>query len=331
LGYIKHRRSQEQADSIHALLDAQSPAVVAALRRIGVRYVLYLNDFYDAHHVWLTDAQVARMLGRRPLRFGALSLYDLGRPAPRVFVARKWGNAVDTARLERTQTTIVSRPLRSLPAAGLPLGVAASADPALLIDAAQAAQTTAVRVALGARTYDCPLYVPLQTSARLDESIVPCLRAHGIEPTPSSLARVRIERIAFTPNTTAQPGTVALAVTSSRLAISRVAGFAADGAGARNACRARDAYCGSGLISFRVQRPGLAVLSELTSPSWVALLFSRGVSVPRHVLVNGWANGWMVTTQGRLVLVNVVVAFQVLALALAIGVVTWLVLRALRL
>ncbi len=91
LGYIKHRESQAVADEIYRQFDARSPRVAVLLRDIGVRYVLFRSDFYDAQRTWLSDAQIHRVLGVEPKRFGALSLYDLGAPEPRLLVRRAGG------------------------------------------------------------------------------------------------------------------------------------------------------------------------------------------------------------------------------------------------
>ncbi len=330
LGYVKHRRSQAQADAIHALLDTRSTSVVAALRRIGVRFVLYRSDLYDQQHVWLTDAQVGQMLGRQPLHFGALSLYNLGAPAPHVFFASTWGTSVTTASLAQARRLVLTRTLRDLTASGFALDVPASEHPSVLLDASKPVRVVAMRLAFGARRFACPLYVPLEAQTALDDSVIPCLRAGGIEPTPLLLARTRIVRITFDSSTTAQPGTLSLALLSLRAVVSHVAGIAADGTRARSACDARGALCTTGLMLLSVERPGLMVLNELEDRSWIGLEVGGGVHLARHVLVDGWANGWLLNGRGRLLLVNAVVACQILGLILAFGVVTWLVLRASR-
>ncbi|HUY41582.1 MAG TPA: alpha-(1-_3)-arabinofuranosyltransferase family protein [Candidatus Dormibacteraeota bacterium] len=86
-GYLKHRASQAVADRVRAALDARSPQTPSLLRAIGIRYVLYRNDFIKAQP-WLSDAQIARVLHATPARFGALSLYDLGVPQTRSLVRR---------------------------------------------------------------------------------------------------------------------------------------------------------------------------------------------------------------------------------------------------
>lgn len=334
LGYIKHRESQAQADSIQALLDARSPIVANALRGIGIRFVLFRGDVFDPQHVWLTDADVARILGRVPRRFGALSIYDLGVPAPRLFLAHPSRARIARFVVDHSQRTLVSEPLRRVPATGLALSARASDDPSVVVSSPVPVGTKALLVALRGTRYRCPLYVPTGEATELDESIVPCLRAHRIEPDLDMLSEIRVRGIEFAdPQSLADaPGTIVLSIRSApRIAALATQGFSSAGArSATDLCVRTRADCTAGAVLAHVPASfsGLAILSQLYNASWLAVELGGGVHVPRHVRVDGWRNGWMLSQGGTLVVLNAVVAFQVLALLVAIGVVIWNALRA---
>ncbi len=334
-GYLKHALAQAQSDNVQALLDARSPLVLAVLRGIGVRFVLFRNDLFDPRHVWLSDVDVARVLGREPIRFGALSIYDVGVPAPTVFFKQAWRHHATAFRVDAPTRTYVDEPVRAVRAGTLALGMLASQDLSMEIHSASAPPpaTASLTVSIGNRRFVCPFFLPPNQMTDVNESIIPCLRRRSIVPTMDGLQHVLIRSVAFyEPRALRhQDGRIVITARDGGARVLPVLspGAAVSNAGDLDACSTAHAYCTAGVMSARIPAGfnGLVVLGQLFSPSWIALEIGHGIHVPSHVLVDAWRNGWLVSGEGLLLIVNAVLAFQLLALLFALGMVAWQVSR----
>ncbi|HEX5275344.1 MAG TPA: alpha-(1-_3)-arabinofuranosyltransferase family protein [Candidatus Rubrimentiphilum sp.] len=97
------------------------------------------------------------------------------------------------------------------------------------------------------------------------------------------------------------------------------------GSNAQMDCRSPGVRCSTGMVTAAVPAgfKGLAVFSQLYSPTWFAIKLGPGLSLPAHVRADGWRNAWYVSGAGELIIVNLLNLLVMAGVLLGLGVIAW--------